>query len=363
MTTKSLPHHSWQLPDASVAVDFRPLPRFRHRWSNVRWSNVRWSIASWAVWAFSLLIVHPAALAESPTRIDHDDTHTVLEDSTYVLSTRHLASQCGCIDLQRPNLRVSQLDSCGRATGADLEDCLSAPPGTLLVIYVHGNRMESCDLVGRALDVRRQVLARRYDRSTPVRWLVWSWPSEQQGILLDDARLKARRADAQSLYLAWFVRELSARGHRPQFIAYSFGARVVTGSLHALAGGSIAGFGLPGEKYQGLDAAVGLVAPAIGEDWLCTNGQHGLATTNLRHLTVLYNQRDAILKRYPLLDPGSEALGYLGPRGFAPRLDGSRLPVEFRNCSHTVGRRHAEEDYYRGSCNAGRTMAKMLEAN
>ena len=64
----------------------------------------------------------------------------------------------------------------------------------------------------------------------------------------------------------------------------------------------------------------------------------------MNRLTLLYNRRDAILKRYWLIDrvQGRLALGYTGPRSFAPRADGSTLPVISRDCSNAIGVKHDE---------------------
>jgi hypothetical protein len=88
-----------------------------------------------------------------------------------------------------------------------------------------------------------------------------------------------------------------------------------------------------------------------------------LATQNLDRLVLLYNRRDAVLKRYWLIDRvrGRMALGYSGPSSFAERFDGSTLPVLSRDCSPSVGLQHDELDYYRKSCRAGFEMARLID--
>ena len=281
-------------------------------------------------------------------------------DSLWFLSTRHMTTNVCRANLERPDFNVLRLDSCGRRSPASIEDFLAGDPTDIPVIYIHGNRREREESVHRGLLIYRNVAAFSNEQTPKIRWLIWSWPSEQQGILLRDVRIKANRTDSQGLYVAWLLRELANRGQRPRMIGFSFGSRIITGSLHALAGGKLAGRQLPGAHLQGTNMVAGLLAPAIGDDWVCQNGYHGLATKNLAQLTVLYNRRDIILKRYPLLERGNEALGYQGPQGFATRFDGSPLPVRSRNCSQTVGRHHIEREYYSGPCNAGWNMHQML---
>ncbi len=301
----------------------------------------------------------PRAFDVSP-RVEVPHACCRQEDALWFLSTRSITSEPACVDLNNPNIRVLKLDRCGFRQPASWGEYWEQHPRGMRVIYVHGNRMNAEETLKRALFVYRQIIKYRSADQPPVHWTIWSWPSEKEGILLRDFRVKAQRADAQSLYLGWLLRESIQQGHRPKLIGFSFGARVTTGALHCLAGGAVVGRRLPGETIQHSDLSLGLLAPAIGEDWLRTGGRHGLATRNLKHLTVLYNESDAVLRRYPLLDRGSAALGYNGPRGFAPRTDGRRLDVVSKNCSSALGRRHIEEEYYRHPCLAGHAISQML---
>jgi hypothetical protein len=57
---------------------------------------------------------------------------------------------------------------------------------------------------------------------------------------------------------------------------------------------------------------------------------------------------------------GRVALGYTGPRTFAPRADGSKVPVKSRDCAPFIGLRHDELDYYYSRCRAGSVMATLI---
>jgi hypothetical protein len=147
-------------------------------------------------------------------------------------------------------------------------------------------------------------------------------------------------------------------------IGYSFGARVITGALHTLAGGALRGRSLPQPPVIGGHVGVGLVAPAIESTWLGPGGYHGRAVKNIAQLVLLYNRRDAVLKRYWLIEKvrRETALGFSGPTCFARRADGSRLPVRSRDCSPSVRLRHAELDYYNQRCRAGSDLARLIDA-
>ena len=282
-------------------------------------------------------------------------------DRLWSISTRHMTTKVQCANLDMPEIRISKIED-GSYSSVCWDDFLNRlSERRRAVFYVHGNRMSASDVHQRSFRVRRQIsLFRPEDQ--PIDWIVWSWPSAQQGILAHDVRLKAARTDSQGLYLAWVLRHHVARAIPTTLIGYSFGGRVVTGALHALAGGKLAGRSLPGDPVQGLNFRAGLVAPALESHWLQTGGYHDRASKNLERLVLLYNRRDAVLKRYWLIDRvrGAMALGYSGPSHFAPRFDQSKLPVVSRDCAAWVGRDHRELEYYERNCRAGRAMSALI---
>ncbi len=284
-------------------------------------------------------------------------------DRLWVISTRHLCGGTYRADLETPSLRIHRLDVRGRLVRSGVEEyAASRGPARPVVIYVHGNRIDSTEAIARGLFVYRQVARSCYPQG-PVDWVIWSWPSEQRGILLGDARQKARRTNVEGLYLGWLLRMHTASRQPTTLIGYSFGARIVSGGLHSLAGGALSGRALPGEAAEGAGFSAGMIAPALENDWLSQRGYHRLATRNLEQLTVLYNRRDAVLRNYWRIDRirNADALGYTGPTSFAPRFDGSRLPVRSRDCGAVVGFHHDELTYYDRSCGAGAEMARVLK--
>ena len=296
----------------------------------------------------------------APTDFCVGDTNCQQQDRIWLISTRHLTSNACSANLESPDFRVSRLD-CGMfqpQTLAEFESQLQ--PSRQLVIYVHGNRMESGRLPTRSMTVYRNI--RRCRDRKPIDWLVFSWPSAKEGKLLKDFRLKADRAGAHSLYLAWLLRRQVQRGLTISMIGYSYGALVSTGALHALAGGPLCRRALPGEHIVGANIGIGMLAPAVSTHWLLPNGYHGRATQNWNNLVMVYSSRDAVLKRFWLLDgePTHEALGYTGPRCFALRADGTPLQVRSRDCRESVGLAHAELMYYHSKCNAAVDLATLI---
>ncbi|MDA7904979.1 alpha/beta hydrolase [Rhodopirellula sp.] len=282
-------------------------------------------------------------------------------DRFWMISTRSLTSSTCNVNLDSPELRIQRLDCRGKSSPSTLEEYLDAlTPERQVVVYVHGNRMASNKVISRSFSVYRNIT--RCDEKRPMDWVIWSWPSTKQGTLLHDARRKASRTDAQGLYLAWLLRKQLKQAESTKMIGFSFGSRVITGALHSLAGGELGGRLLPGPTTTGATVDVGLVAPAIDTYCLSENGYHALATKNLDRLALLYNRRDAVLKRYWLINKvrGRLALGYTGPRSFAPRADGTELPVVARDYSSYIGLRHDELDYYTKSRHAANIMADLI---
>lgn len=283
-------------------------------------------------------------------------------DSKWMVSTRGLTSNACAADLDAPAFQVSQLDRRGGADASSLDALLEhCSPQRPVVLHVHGNRMSYCDALHRGLFIQRRL--RHQAPQVDFDFVIFTWPSQRSGSLIQDGRAKARMTEAEGLYLGWLLRELARREIPVAVVAYSFGCRVVTGALHSMAGGRLSGRRLHGEPIQGAGVAVGLVAPAMPAHWLQRGQYHGLASRNVSRMTVLYNSRDAVLKRFWLLDFASrDALGYTGPRGIAPGASGDPVPLSSRDCARFLGLRHSEVEYYTGGCSAGRTMAGLIRS-
>ncbi|MEO1614257.1 MAG: alpha/beta hydrolase [Planctomycetota bacterium] len=282
-------------------------------------------------------------------------------DRVFLVSSRHLPDGY-CRASPWDALRYYQVGprAC-RPMTAD-EYVSSIQPARPVVFYVHGNRMPSSEILRRANSVRQQIRC-RVNRPA-IDWVIFSWPSSKTSLGIRDFREKADRSETDAIFLADLIRKHAERGCTIALVGYSFGARVATGSLHVLAGGVLKERHTIENPLFGANISVGLIAPALESSWLGKNGYHGLATRNMHDLTLLYNRRDAVLKRYWLLEKvrRETALGFSGPTCFAPRFDGSRLPVRSRDCSPSVKLRHAELDYYESRCNAGCDLARMINA-
>jgi hypothetical protein len=302
---------------------------------------------------------------DSQELVSANSTSLLIDSTTsdrfWLIDTRSLSAQACRAQLDPPRFSMFRVECNGRSSLTTFDQYIeSVRSGRDVVIYVHGNRLEADEAIQRGLAVHRRIGCFR--GSGPIDWVIFSWPSAKQGTPVRDARIKAERTDAQGLYLSWVLQK-HAEFHVPTaLIGYSFGGRIVTGALHALAGGRLGGRSLPGPAVTGIPFEAGLVAPAIESNSMASGGEYALATQNLNRLFLLYNRRDAVLKRYWLIERvrGTMALGYSGPQAFSPRVDGTRLPVQARDCSPSIGLRHDELDYYETPCHAGSDMAAMI---
>lgn len=282
-------------------------------------------------------------------------------DRIFLLNLRHQPSGLCNVKLPTDPI-VHTLDACGRPSGSSMEYYLqSLTPQRPTIIYVHGNRYTSADAIEYGMYVYRRT---RPKLVRDVNWVIWSWPADRDGFLGHDVREKASRTDGQAFLMADLLKHNFDAGSPTTLIGFSFGGRIITGALHALAGGSLRGIVMPGEPLTGGQFAVGLVAPAIERNWLSDRGYHRLATKNMEQLTLLYNRRDIVLKRYWLIDKvrGQIALGYSGPTTFASRSDGTELPVHSHDCTAIVGLQHDETDYYESRCRGATEMAQLIRS-
>lgn len=305
--------------------------------------------------------------ASQPLAVDlQDDAYSqhsrpTSSDRLWLISTRHLSTQACKANLDSVDFRISQLDPCGNRQPEQFDSFLSSlSPDRTVVIHVHGNRLTEAEASTRGRFVYHDVKSNASD--IPIDFICFSWPAEQRGWLLHDGRTKAEITEAQSLYFASLLYELTTRNLPVAIVAYSFGSRVASGGLHCLAGGSLSGRRLPTEPIVGANIAVGMVAPAVQADWLGNGRHHGMATQNISNLAILYNSRDAVLKRFWLVEYGSRgpALGYAGPTRIAAGFNGMPVPLVKCDCARFLGLAHNEKEYYTDGCNAGGAMAMLI---
>lgn len=218
---------------------------------------------------------------------------------------------------------------------ADAEPLLAGTDRPLLV-FIHGNRYSAAAAKAQGLQLAR-LCAGVCPR--PPRSVIYSWPSDQQGLALKDGRLKYGRAHADGHYLAWLLGRVDP--DRPvAIVAYSFGAIITLEAFEDLVVAERTGrtdvqpwTGRPGRTH------VVFVAPAVRCDALAPRGPYREAVECIDRFTLVINSRDDALRFFPWLDRSlrAQALGYVGmPRAW--------LPAEMENraidAAGIVGKHH-----------------------
>jgi hypothetical protein len=313
-----------------------------------------WWIPGIAVWCFVL----SAASAASATTLTGEkpaspSAASVAADQVWMVSSR-------CADACPPVV--------GNATGLNYwlqgpdhqwqsrtaDEFLAAQTNDLpTVYYVHGNRVDSQQAVSDAWMALGAVKATAAGK--PLRLVIWSWPADRiDGRNRPDVQTKATRSDAQSYYLAWCLSRLDPQA-RVCLAGYSFGARVITGALHILAGGEIAGQSLDKPVARSVPFRAVLVAAALDNDWLMPGHRDGLAMSQVDKMLVTINGQDPALKYYPMMygRGGPEALGFTGPAGVSCMgADGQKLELIRVDCQ--VGKVHDWRTYSAAASLVGR---------
>jgi len=136
----------------------------------------------------------------------------------------------------------------------------------------------------------------------PLRFVIWSWPADRIRGPLRDVRTKAARTPLASYCLAWQLAQFDPQAP-VGLMGFSFGARVITGSLHLLAGGRLGRLALPPTEPQARPPVRAvLMTAALDANWLVPGHRHGRALTAVDRLLLVNNSCDRAMKWYPLLD-------------------------------------------------------------
>lgn len=225
----------------------------------------------------------------------------------------------------------------GRWERSDLASLLD-DPGRPLQIFIHGNRYDPCEAKSQGLQFDRQAAA-CCPASPAVRTVIFSWPSEQEGLLLRDGRAKYARAHADGHYLGWLLGQVPEE--QPlAIVAYSFGALITVEALEdrVAAEQSAAGSVRPWTTRSGRTHLV-FIAPAVRCDAFAPRGPYRETLAGCDRLTLVINSRDDALRFFPCLDRRvrADALGYVGmPRRWLP------AEVEFAasDAAAIIGKNH-----------------------
>ncbi len=161
------------------------------------------------------LSVAAAAWADTPGCV----TLPRPQDEVWLVSTRSLG--CGDFGAADPALQYWRLDGGRWVEGSDA--FWNAKEPGHVSIFAHGNRIDYSEAteVGWAA---YSAVVRQVPQQPPVRFVIWSWPSDQvPGRAVNDVLVKAARSDVDARYLAWFVNRLDGKTS-VSLSGYSLGA-------------------------------------------------------------------------------------------------------------------------------------------
>ncbi|MCC6507943.1 MAG: hypothetical protein IT423_02470 [Pirellulaceae bacterium] len=303
----------------------------------------------------AMVAISLGSAATSPSAHANDVPRLRSGDELWEVSSRCLPDLGKCVTLDPVTFRVTQFH-CAQGWRTTDESALKTSfqlqPAMRTIIYAHGNWMTQENTRGRASYVYNRA-ARRADE--PIRFIIYSWPSQRDGRPLRDVYEKADRSNIDTYYFGHFLNripETSPLG----ILGFSFGGRVVGGGLHLVSGGQLEGRSTPvwGTPRQ---VHVSFVAPAFDRTWLVSGREYGMAMQNVEKLVNIYNSRDPVLRRVRFLDRVSTpiAAGFSGladPRATQPLQDDQRIAQY--DCGDSVGTSHDEMNYYQ-HCSAYNT--------
>ncbi|MEI6241151.1 MAG: alpha/beta hydrolase [Planctomycetia bacterium] len=257
----------------------------------------------------------------------------------WVVSTRGLPGICRLP--ASVALRVERLRADGTAwERSDLAGLLDEPQRPVMV-FIHGNRYSAAEARQQGLELARRAAA---CGGADMRTVIYSWPSEQQGILLKDGRAKYERAFSEGHYLAWLLGQFEP-GRPVAIVGYSYGAIITLEAIEDLVAAERSGT-TSVHPWTNRPGAVNVVfiAAAIRCDALAPRGPYREAVDRLDSLTLLVNSTDDALRFFPLLDCGqrADALGYIGmPRSWVP----ATVRYSSVDAANVVGRTHGFQHY------------------
>ena len=262
----------------------------------------------------------------------------------WVVSTRCLGGTCRMPE--DPGFSVEQLTpvDCGpsRWQRADLSTLL-ADPSRPLAIFIHGNRYDAAAAKRQGIALSSR-LARFSPTNVPARTVIFSWPSQKQGLLLADGRHKLQRCYTDAHYLAALLAKVDP-AQPVAVVGYSFGALITLEAFADLCGSK---GNLPcaagSLQCRSGPVHVVLVAPAVRSDALAPCGPYRESLACVDRLTVIINSRDDALRFFPLLDPRVDipALGYVG---MPSRWAAENTTFRMTDAAAIVGRQHSLTRY------------------
>ena len=265
-------------------------------------------------------------------------------DEVWLVSTRHLG--CACVSDDAPTrLQFHRYFEDQGWAQASLDEFLSGDdPSVLTWFYVHGSRVEHSLAVQRGMKVYRRLTA--CAPYPAIRFVTLSWPTSPEGRPLRDFRNMARRSDTDAYYLASLVNRIHP-DVKTSFVGFSYGARVISGAMHLLSGGSMSRLNLA-DNAPRVRSTVVMWSPALHNYWLTPGSYHGAALSSIDRLLILYNSCDRALNGYHFIFR-CKGLKALGSTGLVNGRESFDTYIEQRDVCCYVGSKHAFDSHIKST--------------
>ena len=325
----------------STAVPYSGNP-VKRDWNVIVPALVLWMVFSgWPLTALEVTVEGKDTLHRQD-RTCYSRLADLPHDQIWLVSTRRLCSS----QFDVSDLSVSRLESDGTWMSSNVDELYATDnPHIPTCVWIHGNQVPSSLARQRGLNVYQRIVASATDEQ-PLRFVIWSWPSNRKHGILADVRAKAARTNMDGYYLAWFLSNMHPEAP-VTMVGFSFGPRIMTGALHLLGGGSLNGRALPEDALVARRPIRNvMMASALHSNWLRPRAIHGRALSQVDHMLLLNNSCDPILQWYRFISRCSnpEALGYRGLS--CPNCTEEELSrITQRNVCCSVGRRHEYGPY------------------
>ncbi len=260
----------------------------------------------------------------------------------WVLNTRRLPGICRLPETAHPG--VERYEPAGRCwLPADLGGLVGGKQP--LVIFLHGNRYDPGSAKQQGLQLARRCTGLCGPANAQT--LIYSWPSQQDGRLLKDGRIKYRRCYTEGYYLAWLLGQIDP--DRPVvFVGYSFGALITLEALDNLLHAEQAGLPVSPWRHRSGETRLVFIAPAVRCDAFAPCGPYRDTLDCVDCLSLTINSQDNALRFFHILDQYTkvDALGHTGmPRRWVP----AEVAYSAINASPIIGREHGFPLYLRST--------------
>lgn len=293
------------------------------------------------------------ASAATNTPLFASPARPTASNEVLLISTRRIGTVCERKSMNRglhcQRLIANPAESTAWKTAAwraiDWRQLISQQDNRPTIIYIHGNRVDPGQDRFEGLSVYRSLVAHR-QANGPIRFIIWSWPSEKIPGPIKDYLVKAKRTDPAAWQLAWLLDKLP-QDAQLSLVGYSYGTRVITGATQLLAGGRLGRLRLAARTHpQRPPVRAALMAAAFDADWIQPGNYYGRSLTQFERLVLGTNARDPAMRFYHLSN-GRGHMDALGKSGvYHPRsLGGASKRLRHIDFTQEVGRSHSIYDY------------------